>query len=1412
MGESRPFRRHSSRRVRSPALCFHVFAFALLVFFGALQAASAAAGASARFRTFGVEQGLSQASATDILEDRNGFLWIGSQDGLNRYDGYRFQIFRHQSSKPDSLSDNYVLSLAEGQDGSLWVGTLNGLDRLDPMTGQFQHYLAGDGPGDLRDSLITDVSVGTDGSVLVSTRRGGIQRLDVATRRFVDVPELPAFESRQRVLLVREDGVVLVSNDRSVLEWSPASAEVRELSLEGAGAIGGVLAASVSPDGGYALGTVAEGVLLTDGEGRVLRHLGADDDANTLPDNAIRALHYDPLNRLWIGTTQGLARVNQDTSTTIWRYRSADPTALPGDRVVALHEDRNGLLWVGTWTGGLARFDPATEEFRLLAQRSADGQGLPANAVSALSADPDGSLWLGMVDRGGVVELSAEGEILRQLDSHSDEAWRLSSDDISGLLAVSDGLWVGYIRGGLDFFGPAGLERRFVPGDAPENLNGTSVQGLAVDQAGTLWIGALGGGVYSLCAGCAEPQRWPTDASGHTGPVGSAVNQIMVARNGFVWFAIRRGGLSWFEPASGRWGGLTAARAGELGLPGESATTVFEDAKGILWVGTQGGGISRIERDAEGRPRALQNYSESEGLVSAMVGAFLGAADGSVWVSTTRGLCKIITTTKVVFECFGDRDPVLGMDFFVASAATDIRGGLHFGSSRGLVSIANPTEARFPTGDAPVVLTELRVGNRPMFPGNANSPLDRPIENAEHVRLRYDQDLLSIEFAALDFRRSMSMHYRYRLRGRGKDWIETEATRRSATFMGLPFGNYQFEVEALDGTSVVGRRELAIEVLPPPWLTPAARLGYALLLGVLIALAGWRFRVRMREREKVQDTLAQSEAMLKYSLWGSRGELWDADLVSGRLIRRNRLEHMAVTREAKDDTLTEYAPFVHQDDRPRFNEALVACMTGSADLFECSFRSPDIDGEFRWLLSRGRVFSRDARGRATRMLGTTFDITELRANEEALRKSEDRLNLALWSSGDEMWDIDLIGGVVRRENPLAVVALSPQAQFASLQDYMKHVHPSDQERLRNALTTHLKGEVDHFECSYRVVAAHGGWLWVLGKGRVRARDEQGHATRLVGTNRDITQLKQVEEDLRGLNEELEERVSKRTEALEQSNMDLKHTLDQLTRAQRQLVESEKLAALGGLVAGVAHEINTPLGVGVTAASHLQQETERLARLMADSRMTRADLDHFIEQARLSSDLVLRNLDRASHLVKSFKQVAVDQSSEQRRVINACDYLGEILLSLHPRIKKTRARIEIECPDDLTMDTYPGALYQIVVNLVMNSLVHAFDEDAGGQIWIEVQRHDEMVSLEYRDNGKGMPEDIRRRIFEPFFTTRRGSGGSGLGLHIVYNLATQILRGTVSCESEPGRGTTFRFLMPRIAPAGNEAVDSRETGG
>lgn len=1365
----------------------------------AIVQADPGAVADVRFRSWSTEDGLSQVSAIDLLPDREGFLWIATQDGLNRFDGHRFQIWRHDGGDPQTLSDNYVLALTQSADGAIWAGTQNGLNRLDPLSGRVERFPAG-GTG-LRDGLVNGVLAAADGGVYVSTRRGGVQRFDPATRSFSSIAALPNVVSRQKLLGVQADGQLLVSVEDELWRVDAAGQDHQVLLAAGVLKSGSfVIAATPLPDGGYALGSRDSGVLLLAADGHIRRWLR---QADGLPDDGIRSLHADAAGRLWIGTTQGLARLEADGQVNAWWHRPGERQALPSDRVVALRGDSRGLLWIGTWTGGFSRFDPETEAFRVQGRGLPEPFGLPANATTAISAAADGGLWLGQVDRGGAIELDSAGRVLRRLGRDSEPA--IVSEDVVGIYAEPAGVWIGHLRGGVDFIGRDGSTRSIPVGIGNRALPDASVQSILRSRDGTLWLGLLGGGTYSLCTDCADLRHWPADEQGKAGPLGTSINAILETRDGRLWFAVRRSGLSWFDPRKSSWGALTGSAGVGPALPHESVTCLHEDARGQLWIGSQGGGISRIERGADGEPSGIESWSEAQGLASSMVGAILESADGRLWISTTRGLCGFAPADRR-FDCLGERDPALAGDFFVASAARDAAGGLHFGGSRGLVSIRDPARVAFPSRDATVLLTELRIANRPVRPGDADAPLQGTIETAERIELRHDQDLVAIEFAALDLRRMASLRYRYRLLGRDTGWIETDASRRVATWTDLPSGSYRFEVEALDGGSVVGRRALGVHVSPPPWLGPWARAGYLLLLLAACGFWWWRYRHRLHENEKAQDALAQSEAMLKQALWGSRGELWDADVRSGRLSRRDRLEHLEVNRRAAAETLEAYTPFVHEEDRPRFRDAMLACVKGESDLFECTYRSTDTDGQWRWLLSRGRVFSRDAQGRAQRMVGTTFDITDLRATEEAVRSSKDRLNLALWGSGDEMWDIDLTSGRIRRENPLPSVKLSAEVLVPHLADYMDQVHPADQGRLREALVAHLKGLVDHFECSYRTIGSAGGWVWLFGKGRVLVRDSAGRALRMVGTNRDITQLKRVEDELRELNEELESRVIVRTEALERANSELKGTLGKLTRAQRQLVESEKLAALGGLVAGVAHEINTPLGVSVTAASHLHHETQRLVRALGEGRTTRGDLDHYIEQALQSSDLVLRNLDRASALVRSFKQVAVDQSSEQRRQFRLRDYLSEVLLSLHPRIKAQRAEVVIDGDGDLELDTYPGALYQIIVNLVINALTHAFGEQQGGRIEIEVAAEGEDAVIEFRDNGKGMSEAVQKRVFEPFFTTRRGTGGSGLGLHIVYNLATQVLLGSVCCESAPGRGTRFRVQFPRITPLRARAPD------
>ncbi len=278
-------------------------------------------------------------------------------------------------------------------------------------------------------------------------------------------------------------------------------------------------------------------------------------------------------------------------------------------------------------------------------------------------------------------------------------------------------------------------------------------------------------------------------------------------------------------------------------------------------------------------------------------------------------------------------------------------------------------------------------------------------------------------------------------------------------------------------------------------------------------------------------------------------------------------------------------------------------------------------------------------------------------------------------------------------------------------------------------------------------------------------------------------------------ENLDRKVLERTKELEQKNRELEEAISRLKETQRQLVESEKMAALGGLVAGVAHEINTPLGIGVTAASHLEILAKEFVKKYEEGKLKRSDFEKFLDNLKQSTSIILSNLNRAAELVRSFKQIAVDQSAGDKRRFNVKKYVEEILMSLKPKWKKTKHKVELECPDDLEIVSYPGAFSQIITNLIVNSLNHAFEKNQEGLIRLKFYKDGDDLVFEYSDNGKGIPKDILPKIFEPFFTTKRSKGGSGLGLHILYNLVTQKLKGTVECESEKGKGTKFIIRVP-----------------
>ncbi len=408
---------------------------------------------------------------------------------------------------------------------------------------------------------------------------------------------------------------------------------------------------------------------------------------------------------------------------------------------------------------------------------------------------------------------------------------------------------------------------------------------------------------------------------------------------------------------------------------------------------------------------------------------------------------------------------------------------------------------------------------------------------------------------------------------------------------------------------------------------------------------------------------------------------------------------------------------------------------------------------------------------------TFTDVTERKAAEDSVRDLIEAMPLPLVVT-------DLRDHTVLYANAHAQQAYAIRPGMGSVKS--AYVDASD----RDELVTRLNrdGQVTAFDT--RLHNPQGGIEWALMSAHKLIYD--GVPALLVASSV-ITERKSLEYDLEAAKERAEKAYK------------------DLQNAQQSLVEAEKMASLGGLVAGVAHEINTPVGITLTTASHLQEKVVGLRRVFESGKIRKDTFSEFLDLADNACTLLLSNCTRAANLIQSFKQVAVDQASDERRQFVLGDYIKEVLLSVGPRLKRTPHRIDVACPPGLMVDSYPGPLSQVLTNFIMNSLVHGLDDAHPGHMTIVVQPPDAqgLIELRYSDDGKGIPEENLKLIFEPFFTTRRGEGGSGLGLNIVYNLVRQTLKGSIVAQENPGGGALFVISFPQhIECRGDQDISAK----
>ncbi|WP_046166849.1 ATP-binding protein [Chromobacterium vaccinii] len=412
------------------------------------------------------------------------------------------------------------------------------------------------------------------------------------------------------------------------------------------------------------------------------------------------------------------------------------------------------------------------------------------------------------------------------------------------------------------------------------------------------------------------------------------------------------------------------------------------------------------------------------------------------------------------------------------------------------------------------------------------------------------------------------------------------------------------------------------------------------------------------------------------------------------------------------------------------------------------------------------------------------EFERLRAGErkalQALRESEERWHFALEGAGDGVWDWDLSeGSVFLSSRCQQLLGLFP-AEIAGFQLWRTRMHPDELPAVQAELAGYLQRPEGSFVSEHRFRRGDE-WIWLLARGMVVSLDIHGRPLRMIGTYSDITARKQAETELQLLNNHLEERVSARGAELQ--------------TAMQQISIAEKQAALARMVAGMAHELNTPIGNVLLCSSQMRADIGAIAADDAEKRLSRKGLQEFLQKAGETCELLQRNSEQAGDLIGRFKQIAVDQLDQPKRSFHPAKVMANLLETLLPAEHHPHIRIDLRIPADLVIENYPSALEQLVSHLVANTLAHGFDEKGGGAIRIDIGRDQDELTLIYADDGKGIGHELQSKVFDPFFTTRMGQGGMGLGLALVHNIVQAILKGRIRLESEPGQGAAFIITFP-----------------
>jgi signal transduction histidine kinase/ligand-binding sensor domain-containing protein/DNA-binding response OmpR family regulator len=1324
------------------------FKFLLCLLLQALLLLHLAAGAGApprtlRFEQLSVEHGLAQETVLAIAQDKQGFIWLGTQAGLTRYDGYRTITYKSAVSDPHSLVDNWVRVLHLDPSGQLWIGTDGGLDRYDSNSKTFTHFLpresAQRGNGNRHVRALADDG---RGGLWVATA-DGLHHFDPVSKRFTswhhDPADAGSLVSDHVNALARDAaGRLWVGTAAGLDMLPPGGTRFRHYAVDVSGDSKFNSVVALQVDSSQTLWVGTQGGL------EQWRLLGAEPQRRRFgareglqPGVSITSLYEDAEANLWAGSlADGLFRwLPAEGRMAPYRHQVSDAHSVADNQISALFRDRVGTFWVGTWNDGVSRVDMGSGGFARIVHQADQPNALSDNKIRAIVADGHGKLWLG--SSGGLNlydPISGTGKVWRH-DPRQPNS--LNDDQVTSLWREKNGnLWIG---------GPAGVNHLNLASGAIRSLSfvrgdpaSDTIRNIVQDRSGTLWI-ASRGGLHRVDPQTLELRTFRHDPSDSSSLSDNVVRPILEDSKGQLWIGTFNG-LDLLDRKSGKFRHFRRDASDPYSLSHDEVHYLYEDARGTIWVGTAAG-LNKMETMADGSVR-FRRYLRKDGIADDAIASILPDDAGNLWMSTNSGLTRLNINTGLVRNYSGADGTIEGA-YFDGAALRTPDGTLYFGGFNGITAFA-PAEVRENSVAPTVAITDFQIFNKSLKPGQGDHPdvLKTAIEHTGALTLPEADSVFSLEFAALHYAAPQRNRFAYQLQGFDQDWVVTDSTKRFATYTNLDAGKYVFRVKAAnkDGIWNDNAATLEITIEPPFWKTWWFRTLLTLLaLGCAYAVYHGRMRSLRRQQLRLEHLVGSRTAEVEYKnqqLQQQKHEL-ERRQVEAEAQRAEAEQRRIETERQKEEVEQAQRNISVLSELGREMSASLNVETTMQTLYRHVNHLMNAQ-----IFGIGFVHEKDG------VINFPFAIEAGVRSLPYQRRLDQPNQLAVWCLNhrkpilindfpneyrDYMDDsgLDSLIPCVREDGVLPAPALS-----------MMYAPLIAGDKVVGLLSVHSRERN-----SYQRI--HMDMLQTLAS----------HAAAGLENARAFQQLEETLQTLR-------------------------QTRDQLRYAKKKAEDATRQKS--EFLANMSHEMRTPLAgvIGMLGFALRDMQVaagtrEQILRAQANAQSLLSIINDLLDFSKIEAGkLSIENIDFS---LSSAVENVVSLFEEQA----AAHSVG----------------FELEFGDGLPQFVVgdPTRLRQVLVNLVGN----AFKFTQQGLVKMYVERvpdedADNRIRFSVSDTGIGIEAEAIPRLFQQFeqadASTTRRYGGTGLGLAICRQLV-ELMGGAIHAVSAPGKGSTFMFELP-----------------